>query len=96
LTTSSENDSQVNKSKQKAIEKSIDLQKDIDEIRNTLFEDYDENAAPNIAGSQRTIESQNKVPEIIKQQSLQQNESQNDRYRQLLSTSLTPFTLAGM
>jgi len=95
LTTSSENDSQVNKSKQKAIEKSIDLQKDIDEIHN-IFEDHDENAAPNIAGSQKIIESQNRVPEIIKQQSLQQNESQNDKYRQLLSTSLTPFTLAGM
>jgi len=95
LTTSSENDSQVNKSKQKAIEKSIDLQKDINEIHNT-FEDHDENAAPNIAGSQRTIESQNRVPKIIKQQSFQQNESQNDRYRQLLSTSLTSFTLAGM
>ncbi|XP_020295853.1 uncharacterized protein LOC109860870 [Pseudomyrmex gracilis] len=94
LTTSSENDSQVNKSKQKAIEKSVDLQKDIDEIHNTSFEEHDENAAPNIVGSQRTIESQNRVAEIVfEQQSLQQNESQNDRYKQLLSTPFTSFTL---
>ncbi|XP_067204126.1 uncharacterized protein [Linepithema humile] len=102
VTTSSSQDELQVISKKKVTEKPIDLQKDIDDIHNTSFEEHKENAAniaenvPNIAKSQKTIKPQNRIANrIIGSKSFQQNESQNDnKYRQLLSTPLTPLILA--